>query len=1463
MAKKQMLFKTKGMNQDLSVSAFNPEFAFENRNLRLSTNESNTMLSWVNEKGTSIITLHKEGSDDPTLNGIPIGTAILNQTLVVFTTNNTFEDKQTNTTGDCIYKLYFSNVDKTQMQVEELFTGNLNFSVLHPLETLVNYESESIQKVYWTDNRNQPRVINIADTNPGYTNDSFDFVPTLSLNETVKVKKLLGNGGMFAPGVIQYAFTYYKKYGQETNIFYTTPLYYISYADRGASPEDKVDNSFKITINNIDTKFDFLRIYSIQRTSINATPFVKRIQDIDIRNLDSNVNSVSYTDNGTSGDTVDPTELLYKGGESIKAGTIEQKDGTLFLGGLIISRPSLQSEEFNISTTLKNNIGITCETEKRYFLGDVATGNYAYNNQLTLYTYDRDNSLPCSGFKRGDYYRLGIQFQYKTGRWSEPFFIKDKEQTLQPKIENNCLNVPIFEGSLSEDIASNLIILGYKKVRGVVVYPEMADRIVKCQGVVDSTLFTTDTNKYQSSWFFRPYISVYTEDVVTVSPARPSKEEKYLEYTDWNVTGSNPYNPSNIRRVEIQGQYDPDKKFQLSNNVLTMHSPDVEFDDQLATMDFTGLTCNKVGYVQFEKTMSDISIQTESPTISNNGSGFIHKMFNKDSSYGIVSGLFYDDYYVDDLADGTFGVYDQMRASVKWMVYPWQQTGSLNNDINRPADKGTPSAVLKKKVISNLRFASTHYEDLENLPLSNYPQLFSSDEVTILKISNTDSTKDNSLLYQGNVDTLLAPDHGDGRYHANAGLVYNDGWNWQNIDTTFEDNSNWTKIFYKEENKPEDRGWYKFLSEVPGMPDGWYYDSNQGHIGNMYEDLAVLKSSVRMKYKSTPHLLFRLSSDISAPTTPSNTYGKLNVVEIVGKYNQNEIFGGQTTDALRENIWIPCGEPVRLNDYKGKPAYWHKEGEDNIYGPYTDEFAQTLPKDDEGEPPYSGIDEAEVDGWYWTASTLHIEFHYSYGDTYYQRWDCLKTYAFTPEDINQVVEIGSFMLETHVNIDGRYDRNRGQQSNLNMSPINFNLINHVYSQQNNFFTYKIMDESYYRDTIFPNQITWSKTKSAGADVDQWTNITLASTLDLDGDKGSISKLIRFNDQLLCFQDRGLSQILYNENVQVSSTTGVPIEIANSGKVDGKRYLSDTVGCSNKWSIVSGAAGIYFMDNHEQSIYMFNGQLNNLSTKLGFNTWCKKNITNKIWKPSPFTGFVSYYDKKNQEVLFINNTEALAYSEKFGVFTSFYDYGSVPFFCNLDDTGVWIKNGTDTATLWKHQAGDYCSFFGNERPYWMTLVGNLEPQIDKIFTNLEFRACVDGDGIPSVEKDADGNPVKFTPSLPFTHLETWNEYQHGYTQLSYKNGHSAMVHHTSDMDSSLKRKFRIWRCDIPRNNCLLDNDPNRGNPFYDTDAELGISRYTRKSQDRMRNPWLYLKLKQDAINVDGKTEIHDVMLTYFS
>jgi hypothetical protein len=255
----------------------------------------------------------------------------------------------------------------------------LKFDVNHPIETLVSYESEYIQKVYWTDHKNQPRLINIAPDNDSrisrYTATSFDFVPTLELKEDVKVVKVLGGGGIFAPGVIQYAFTYYNKHGQESNIFHVTPLYYLSHKDRGASPEEKVDNTFKITVTGLDTHFDYLRIYSIQRTSIDATPICKRIQDIEIGVLQADkttgVKSTSYIDTGTSGNSIDPTELLYKGGSEINIGTMGQKDGTLFMGDITLlgnrqpNAEPAEGEEEPIHITT-DNISIEDNTRSFY-----------------------------------------------------------------------------------------------------------------------------------------------------------------------------------------------------------------------------------------------------------------------------------------------------------------------------------------------------------------------------------------------------------------------------------------------------------------------------------------------------------------------------------------------------------------------------------------------------------------------------------------------------------------------------------------------------------------------------------------------------------------------------------------------------------------------------------------------------------------------------------------------------------------------------------------------------------------------------------------------------------------------------------------------------------------------------------------------------------------------------------------
>lgn len=66
-----------------------------------------------------------------------------------------------------------------------------------------------------------------------------------------------------------------------------------------------------------------------------------------------NGDEVTVTDNGTIGEDVDYNELLFVGGEEITAGTITQKDGTMFLGDIAIKRPQIKGS-YNVITNAQN-----------------------------------------------------------------------------------------------------------------------------------------------------------------------------------------------------------------------------------------------------------------------------------------------------------------------------------------------------------------------------------------------------------------------------------------------------------------------------------------------------------------------------------------------------------------------------------------------------------------------------------------------------------------------------------------------------------------------------------------------------------------------------------------------------------------------------------------------------------------------------------------------------------------------------------------------------------------------------------------------------------------------------------------------------------------------------------------------------------------------------------------------------
>jgi len=1347
-----------GLQQDTSVSKQNPEYLIDAHNIRITAREGETLLSITNERGPKQLQLKSSSGSNVSISGTILGHCVLNNYLVLF-----IHDEGV---ADSILRI---DMSKDEPEVINLYQGAstdfLGFNVSYPIEAIGDYENENIQKVYWTDGLNQPRIINIAnrggsDSPRIYTwQGSFDFVPELSLNEDVTVSRNTGASGQFPAGVIQYAFSYYNKYGQESNIFYTTPLYYTSYYDRGASPETVVSNAFNITVNGVDSHFDYLRIYSIMRTSLDATPVCKRLIDIAIDSLSGG--TAKYIDTGTNGSNVDPTSLLYIGGEEVVAKNLCAKDGTLFLGNLKINRPNITAIS-NFVYNIQSSPSVSTVT-KTNSLTSVTSSNYAYANGL---------NTQAAGFKNREYYRLGFQAQYKNGKWSEPIFIKDYQvsNSRYPSLTSSSLTKLGIRYVLPAARCSELIAAGYKKVRPVVVFPDVQDRTIVCQGVVNPTMYTynhrySDKDMYaQSSWFFRPMLHGVTDldtllsmhgSTTTNSPI--SKDYSYLPYSQHNW-----WNPKSARLIEIQGDFISNNQFQIDWSMTTLHSPEITFDDSIQHLDLSSVKCRVVGKASFTKTFSDISLLTSSPTASNSGAGFVHKSFTSDYAKGIVSGLFYDDFVVDDYDSGTkFRPYTGEKNPCKWLVYPWQKNGSITNDFNRPANGGDRTAVLSKKVISNLRYANTIWSSVtmsENkLITSHIPQVFSSNEVSIVKLSDK--------IYEGNIDTLLAPDDIDGLYYCYGNQDPSTSYVGPNLDadaSTPFTSKNWWKTYSEKADEVSKQGLYKWMYDG----SNWQWRRWTKDIADYGAALAVQKEPVRMKYKSTPHIVLYGSSLYNTSLADSTDKAVLPIVELYKDYNSATAFGGTSQDALRANKWVPAGKAIALS-----------------------------------------------------AANKNLDFEY--GDTWYSRYDCLKTYSFTPEDPNQIIEIGSFMLETHVNIDGRYDRNRGQVNNLNMSPTNFNLINKVYSQRDNFFSYFILDDDYYKLNQFPNQITWSTEKHAGADIDEWTSVTLASTYNLDGSKGQIQSLNVWSDTIYCFQDMGVSHILFNSRVQIPTSDGVPIEIANNYKVDGKRYISDGIGCINKYTICSTPIALYFVDSvggHLQAITQQG--VTDISLQNNMVTWLgRQNMS--MWKPNEYS-LKTFYDKNNGDLYIVSKDEALCYNEPISQFTSFMSYDNIPVMFNVIDRFYCLKSNY----LHEMFKGEYNYFFGDYQGYDFTFVANGKTSegdlstYDKMYSNMDFRADKWSDKLDSI----------LSSESPFDYVRVWNEYQ---------DTGEVLLHSTPDKPSVLKKKFRVWRIAIPRD--------------------------AHNRRDRMRNTWCKVKLGAAPRYNNGNNgfiQFHDVAMQYF-
>lgn len=1431
-------FANRGMNQDISVSKATNEFAFRNYNIRITAVNDNTLLSITNEKlpsnknvqirkkglisnkitqqgvvlqseypvetdvtikvnyteaatgiksliyytlnkGETIVPINTryitidsikvdypktdnkyayyiEGEEIPnykeeiisTINGNFIGYCIIGESIVIFTTG----DK------DRIYSLEYNN---NKFEGLLLYEGNLNFDSEHLIETLPYYESEEIQKVYWVDNKNITRFINIKGNIKHNDDTQFDFSPTINKFPTVEIEKQYNSKGLFPSGIIQYFISYYNKFGAETGIVWSSDLQYISEKTVGESPENTVICNFNLYLKNIDVNFDYVRIYSVIRTSLDGEPQAAIVKDIPIQGK----NTLSYSDYNLNNEVIDPSMLLFLNANNIIASTINQKDNTLFLGNLKIKDVVIDS---NIIDIINSNIeenekskcykGLKFKYKRFYGLDD--------NDYQLL-----NSSKKISTFKKGEWYRFAIQFQDNLGVWTQPIFIGDLLCTLSPIKQGNEFLVADAVLELHADL-KNTIKDKYVNYRLLMAETSHATRSILAQGIVSPTLFNhaervNNSGPYSiASWIMRPRNgNAQFEHLGGLGNLVFENETSnvYVNINTCEIQNSLEALPTTISEKGSELT----NNFYVDNSIINFYSPDIKNNENL--FKDTDLKFRIVGITPVNNISFDIDLHTNTSGLHpnagliKNSAVFTNERYDKSS---FTNGSLYLDVLFDK--DGKVPPKEFLDSSCKYYIYLWNKKGSLigqTSETYKEEDDNSKREYLdiiysdlKHKIIANKRksFNTIYLNENQIINYNIKPSVFNSTEIEskLLKLQNTNG------IYQGNYETLLSTRQED------------------KIDGNVKDYS--YRVFFTDEKLFVDMGIGSIIID---------------RVGFDYTDLKQY-DPVSIKYKTTEHLAFSLNGD---------SIGEYKILPYLKDNNEEawdikNVYSEEYFEHPEGDIKYPW---FKNNEYYSQDVIEGVNIGDNPYF-YIGEVYRDL----DNITAYGSLDNITIQKLNWlpisTPTKIEDTVLNTIGDTYFQRWDCLASYPFTEEDMNSVVDITSFMLETHVNLDGRYDVNKELNNIINSRPTNFNLINEVYSQKNNYFSYNILDEKF-KQTDYTNQITYSLQKTPTSNVDIWTNISSTSAFNLNGLYGKLNRIINFNDTLLTFQDKAIGVINFNNYTALSTESGVPIEIANSGKVNGYNVITSTTGCQNKWSICDAPSGVYFIDDYNKTMMRFNKEgLNNISSN-GLSIWFKNNLTSKERV---------FNDCITGDIYVINENDCVVYNEALQSFVSFMDYNNINVLFNLNKNSFIFNKENKFLKMFE---GNYCNNYSIEYKI------NPEPYSYNTFTNIELTAdCLKDTFVDNIPTRNNLNNV-----LPFNKLEVWNEYQYGKTNIKDR-----FVY------PNFENKFRKWRIDIPRDS------------------------YSKNSLGRIKNPWILLKLYNDVEHND-KIVFHNLVVKYYN
>ena len=1393
---KQHANSYQGMNKDTAYDSIAPTFYVDALNVRITTTQGESLGGFTNVKGNEFAFSLPLTGNFPSPSG-PAWTAV-NPTIIGYATIRTriilFVADNSNTKG-WIYDVQYDPATNsiTVGPTLKYYNSALNLNREWPIEALGRFESDCVQRVYWTDYNNFFRSINIEDPNlstliPGL----IDIFPDVTF--TQPLIKLVTGGGSLTGGIYQIAYRLITQDGKETLVSPPSNIVHIvsdpetvssSYIYNGDPTPINTSKAITITVDTTNYNlFDKIEFLSIYKASATAAPVVSSIEQATLNGTNSI--SITYTGAESSAYDVELFDFITKNYQFKTPKTITQKDNSLVIANIKESQISIQ------------DLLAPGETF------DAKTRRYKYNGGTPIppYTPGTANNDLLNAFNTE--YNSDAHWN---NTWHSQSQYRYKSDGLRLGGQGPNISYTFHLEQYTLDNSSSGII-GLTQVPGIPDSP--AHNLTDGYGDYANTTFPNYASPFMSG-LLRGYKRGETYRFGIVFYTKKG-EASFVEY---------------IGDIKFPDISEIDS---VTNNSGTRYWP----------LSLDGSSTITYGYALGIKFNIDFST---CPTLLNEITSYqiVRLKREQADSRRISQGIIKNFYYNPVLAPPSGTDFDlQVDGNGNVLhLYPYYPQGT------------GPYTVYNNGSFAVFGDESYVPQFADYLRLGNYLNFYSPDisynqQGTIANITNIGANP--CLLITGalgleDVTTTLKDysniDLSDNcidtrrQYQKVFPVNFNSVQNirkWQiNQHFQMEDTSDYTaKVtplfgsYYMRNywcmddytdaadvnpNKPQDGIINNTIPEI--FKSG---SSIAGKIGRITTDFFTgdpVPTPPSVDYFVAPAATKPLNSSTLAPiTTGYENYYPL-IDTLLPKL---EVYGGYTLNSLESNKFIPASPVISVSNTT--PV---------VFG--GDIFINLA-----------------------VISTGLMDFNKKFyqGNDLYRRNNA-QTQVFPVESVLNLELAYGANIRTGVKyeFDGERDVVLRQETNnaeaTYAKDLDMYVYNYVYSLEKDDLGFFIQPQNLLNCGENDLRAYLSNVKINEEVIDSWTKFGANNYYDID-DYGPINKILNWKDSVFFIQDKGVGTYTINRAAVTTTADGVPTQLG-TGLGFGKHvYHSKVHGCIHQWAVDATEMGIYFFDAFHRKIFTIQspGEGSPLSLPIsevkGMHSWLQGLPAGVFLRKentgdNPITGYGVHITKDviNDEVLFtflsknlikdlVRNTAyaigdiviynetyyyvinefttgtntganvALLYSNSieatenqvFNSNTLVYDELAQQFSSRYTTTPpIWINNGNILMSpdplapkkVFTSNKGSWGVFYNRLATTELTLVINPDADVNKVLRTLEFNAIV---------RD-DNKIVDRAQSL--TGFRVYNQYQD-----------TDVVPFSPER---FKRKFDKWRLKIPR------------------------------------------------------------------